>query len=54
VDLSKPTMVLFGDAFGTGAVEPDARMTDPLDEPGNEEWLRHCLAPHGVVLEPAA
>jgi hypothetical protein len=53
VDLPKPTMVLFGDVCGTGAVEPDFDMVERLDEPANEGWLRHHLLPHRVVLDPA-
>jgi hypothetical protein len=52
VDLPKPTVVLFGDACGATAVEPDFGMVERLDEPANEGWLRHHLAPHRVVLDP--
>lgn len=54
VDLPKPTMVLFGDACGLRAVEPDFDMVERLDERANDGWLRHQLVPHRVVLDPAA
>lgn len=53
VDMPKQTMVLFGDACDQWAIEPVDGMAHPLDDPGQEAWLRYQLKPHGVELHPA-
>jgi hypothetical protein len=50
VDLPEPTVVL----FDTGAVEPGDDTGLRLDDPRNDDWLRHHLAPHGVAPAPVA
>lgn len=52
IDFPNCTTVLFGDACGPHALESAGGMTERLDDPDREGWLRHQLAPHAVKLHP--
>jgi hypothetical protein len=54
VDMPKTTMVLFGDACDSMALEPVDGMAYRLDDPDREGWLRYQLKPHHVVIDPVA
>jgi RES domain/TIR domain len=54
VDMPKPTMVLFGDACESWALDPVDGMDHKLDDPDRQSWLRYHLNPHGVEFDAPA